>query len=305
MIIAEGKGTDNSDKSCETVRTGENVELKLGEKQTLVIVKKVEFGVYLATKEAPEDKVLLPAKQVPAGAKVGDEVEVFLYRDSSDRLIATTRTPKLIMGQVALLTVVQIGKVGAFLDWGLEKDLFLPFKQQTRKVKAGDQVLASLYIDKSGRLCATMNVYEQLRTDSPYKKDDMVTGRIYEISKNFGAFVAVDDCFSALIPKKELFGATEQPKIGEQVTARVVKVLEDGKLTLSIREKAYLQIQKDAEKIEKLLDSYEGSLPFNDKAAPEVITHETGMSKNEFKRAVGHLLKEGRIQITEKNIRRI
>jgi len=305
VIIAEGKGTDNSDESCETARTGENVELKLGEKQTLVIVKKVEFGVYLATKEAPEDKVLLPAKQVPAGAKVGDEVEVFLYRDSSDRLIATTRTPKLIMGQVALLTVVQIGKVGAFLDWGLEKDLFLPFKQQTRKVKAGDQVLASLYIDKSGRLCATMNVYEQLRTDSPYKKDDMVTGRIYEISKNFGAFVAVDDCFSALIPKKELFGATEQPKIGEQVTARVVKVLEDGKLTLSIREKAYLQIQKDADKIEKLLDSYEGSLPFNDKAAPEVITHETGMSKNEFKRAVGHLLKEGRIQITEKNIRRI
>lgn len=281
------------------------MELKLGEKQTLVIVKKVEFGVYLAMKEALEDKVLLPAKQVPAGAKVGDEVEVFLYRDSSDRLIATTRTPKLIMGQVALLTVVQIGKVGAFLDWGLEKDLFLPFKQQTRKVKAGDQVLASLYIDKSGRLCATMNVYEQLRTDSPYKKDDMVTGRIYEISKNFGAFVAVDDCFSALIPKKELFGATEPPKIGEQVTARVVKVLEDGKLTLSIREKAYLQIQKDAEKIEKLLDSYEGSLPFNDKAAPEVITHETGMSKNEFKRAVGHLLKEGKIQITEKNIRRI
>ena len=274
------------------------MELKLGEKQTLVIVKKVEFGVYLATKEAPEDKVLLPAKQVPAGAKVGDEVEVFLYRDSSDRLIATTRTPKLIMGQVALLTVVQIGKVGAFLDWGLEKDLFLPFKQQTRKVKAGDQVLASLYIDKSGRLCATMNVYEQLRTDSPYKKDDMVTGRIYEISKNFGTFVAVDDCFSALIPKKELFGVTEPPKIGEQVTARVVKVLEDGKLTLSIREKAYLQIQKDAEKIEKLLDSYEGSLPFNDKAAPEVITHETGMSKNEFKRAVGHLLKEGKIQIT-------
>lgn len=281
------------------------MELKLGEKQTLVIVKKVEFGVYLAMKEAPEDKVLLPAKQVPAGANVGDEVEVFLYRDSSDRLIATIRTPKLIMGQVALLTVVQIGKVGAFLDWGLEKDLFLPFKQQTRKVKAGDQVLASLYIDKSGRLCATMNVYEQLRTDSPYKKDDMVTGRIYEISKNFGAFVAVDDCFSALIPKKELFGATEPPKIGEQVTARVVKVLEDGKLTLSIREKAYLQIQKDAEKIEKLLDSYEGSLPFNDKAAPEVITHETGMSKNEFKRAVGHLLKEGKIQITEKNIRRI
>ena len=124
------------------------------------------------------------------------------------------------------------------------------------------------------------------------------------ISKNFGAFVAVDNCFSGLIPKKELFGDTEL-RIGDQVTARVVKVLEDGKLTLSVREKAYLQIQKDAEKIERLLDSYEGSLPFNDKAAPEVIAHETGMSKNEFKRAVGHLLKEGKIQITEKNIRRV
>lgn len=126
--------------------------------------------MYLATKEAPEDKVLLPAKQVPEGAKVGDELEVFLYRDSNDRLISTTRTPKLCMGQVALLTVVQVGKVGAFLDWGLEKDLLLPFKQQTRKVKTGEQVLAALYIDKSGRLCATMNVYEHLRTDSPYKK---------------------------------------------------------------------------------------------------------------------------------------
>ena len=279
------------------------MELKLGEKQTLTVVKKVEFGVYLAPQGAPDDKVLLPAKQVPEGTKQGDELEVFLYRDSSDRLIATIRTPKLLMGQTALLTVVQVGKVGAFLDWGLEKDLFLPFKQQTCKVKAGDQVLAALYIDKSERLCATMNVYEQLRVDSPYKKDDKVTGRVYEISKNFGAFVAVDDCFSALIPKKELFGA--ELKIGDQVTARVAKVLEDGKLTLSIREKAYLQIQKDAEKIEKLLDSYEGSLPFNDKAAPEVITHETGMSKNEFKRAVGHLLKEGKIQITEKNIRRV
>lgn len=279
--------------------------MQLGKTQPLTIVKKVDFGVYLAAPEAPEERVLLPAKQVPEGAQTGDELEVFLYKDSKDRLIATTAEPKIHLGEAARLQVKEVTKIGAFLDWGLEKDLFLPFKQQTRKVKAGDQVLASLYIDKSGRLCATMNVYEQLRTDSPYKKDDMVTGRIYEISKNFGAFVAVDDCFSALIPKKELFGATEPPKIGERVTARVVKVLEDGKLTLSIREKAYLQIQKDAEKIEKLLDSYEGSLPFNDKAAPEVITHETGMSKNEFKRAVGHLLKEGKIQITEKNIRRI
>ena len=278
--------------------------MQLGKTQPLTIVKKVDFGVYLAAPEAPEERVLLPAKQVPEGAQTGDELEVFLYKDSKDRLIATTAEPKIHLGEAARLQVKEVTKIGAFLDWGLEKDLLLPFKQQTRKVKTGEQVLAALYIDKSGRLCATMNVYEHLRTDSPYKKDDKVTGRIYEISKNFGAFVAVDNCFSGLIPKKELFGDTEL-RIGDQVTARVVKVLEDGKLTLSVREKAYLQIQKDAEKIERLLDSYEGSLPFNDKAAPEVIAHETGMSKNEFKRAVGHLLKEGKIQITEKNIRRV
>ncbi|MCR4599456.1 MAG: S1 RNA-binding domain-containing protein [Acetatifactor sp.] len=278
------------------------MSLRLGEIQRLEIVKKLEFGAYLAEPENVEDRVLLPIKQVPAQAAVGDVMEVFLYKDSKDRLIATTKRPKLIMGEVALLTVAQMGKIGAFLDWGLEKDLLLPFKQQRGKVREGDQVLVSLYVDKSERLCATMNVYEHLLSNSPYQKEDRVTGRVYELSDNFGAFVAVDDKYSALIPKKELFGEVE---LGQIVNARVIKVNEDGRLQLSVREKAYLQIEKDAEKILELLDSYEGSLPFNDKSAPEVITHETGMSKNEFKRAVGHLLKEKKIQIGEKSIRRV
>ena len=278
------------------------MSLRLGEIQKLEIVKKVEFGVYLAEPGREDDKVLLPVKQVPAGAGVGDIMEVFLYKDSKDRLIATTKRPKLIMGEATLLTVAQMGKIGAFLDWGLEKDLLLPFKQQRGRIKEGDQVLVSLYVDKSERLCATMNVYEHLLSDSTYKKDDRVSGRVYEISNNFGAFVAVDDKYSALIPKNELYGEVEP---GQIISARVIKVQDDGRLLLSIREKAYLQIDKDAEKILRLLDSYEGSLPFTDKSAPEVITHETGMSKNEFKRAVGHLLKEKKIQIGEKSIRRL
>ncbi len=277
--------------------------MKLGEKQELVIVKKVEFGVYLAqSAQTQEERVLLPAKQVPPGSGIGDALEVFLYRDSQDRLIATTNTPKLMMGQVALLTVVDVGRIGAFLDWGLEKDLLLPFKQQKKRVQQGEQVLVSLYIDKSGRLCATMNVYGNLRGDSPYQKDDRVRGRVYEISSNFGAYVAVDDCYSALIPKRELYGRVE---IGQEIEARVTEVLEDGRLNLSIREKAYLQMDKDAEEILKILDSHDGVLPFNDKASPETIRQGTGMSKNEFKRAVGRLLKEGRIEITEKTIRRL
>lgn len=280
--------------------------IRLGETQSLVIVKKVEFGVYLAPLAAAKDealkqeyKVLLPGKYVPEGKGIGDEIEVFVYRDSKDRMIATTLEPKLKMGEVAKLRVAQVGKFGAFLDWGLEKDLMLPFKQQKRKVKEGEEVLVSLYIDKSERLCATMNVYKELRTDTPYQKDDKVTGTVYEISPNFGAFVAVDDMYSGLIAKKELYGEVH---IGDTVTARVLNVKEDGKLDLSIRDKAYLQIAVDAEKVIALIDSFGGALPFNDKASPEVIKRETNMSKNEFKRAVGNLLKNGRITITEKGI---
>ena len=276
--------------------------LKLGEKQTLEIMKKVEFGVYLKNPmdETGEERVLLPAKQVPAGAAVGDKIEVFLYKDSKDRLIATTNTPLLMMGEIKVLKVAQVGKMGAFLNWGLEKDLFLPFREQTGKVREGDECLVSLYIDKSSRLCATMKVYHHLKLDSPYKKDDRVNGLVYEISDNFGAFVAVDDMYSGLIAKKEFFGNV---KVGDRITARVVAVKEDGKLDLSIREKALTQILIDAEKVLQVIESFDGALPFNDKANPEVIKREMQMSKNEFKKAVGHLLKSGKIEITEKSIR--
>lgn len=279
------------------------MELQLGREQTLVVVKKVDFGVYLAAnREEKDEKVLLPAKQVPENTEIGDEIKVFLYKDSQDRVIATTREPKLMMGKIALLKVVQCTKIGAFLDWGLEKDLFLPYKQQVKRVKEGDEVLAALYIDKSGRLCATMNVYEYLENKSPYHTGDQVKGRTYNKSDNFGVFVAVDDRFSALIPKKEAYG---EIALGEVIEARVTKVQEDGRLVLSVREKGLLQIQKDAEELMHIIDSFDGVLPFNDKVAPEVILRETGMSKAQFKRCVGNLLKEGKIQITEKAIRRV
>jgi len=274
--------------------------LKIGEKQELIIIKKVDFGVYLAEREGEEDKVLLPKKQVPEGAELGDKLSVFLYKDSDDRLIATTRTPKIMLGQVNVLRVTDVGKIGAFMDWGLEKDVLLPFREQTRKVKKGENILCALYVDKSGRLAVTMNVYEFLRTDSPYHKEDRVQGTVYESSDNFGMFVAVDDIFSALIPKKELYGDV---RIGDTVTARIVEVKEDGKLTLSLREKAYLQINTDAEKIEDIMKEKGGRLPFTDKASPELIRNEMHMSKNEFKRAVGHLLKEGKIEILENEIK--
>ena len=252
--------------------------MKLGEKQVLTVVKIVDFGVYLGN---DEERVLLPKKQVPQGIEVGDPIEVFLYKDSSDRMIATTNEPKLTIGKTAVLEVTDVGRIGAFLDWGLEKELLLPLKEQTERVE-------------KGRLCATMKVYQLLRTDSPYKKDDMVSGTVYELSRDFGVFVAVDDQYSAMIPKREVYG---KMYIGQRIEARVTAVKPDGKLDLSIRGKIPEQMDADADKVFGRIEKNGGMLPFTDKADPERIKSEMGMSKAAFKRAVGRLLKQGKIQI--------
>ena len=267
--------------------------MRLGEKQVLTVVKVVDFGVYLGS---DEERVLLPKKQEPEGIEAGDPVEVFLYKDSSDRMIATTKEPKITLGQLAVLEVADVGRIGAFLDWGLEKDLLLPFKEQTVKVEKGDRCLVSLYVDKSGRLCATMKVYPLLQTDSPYKKNDMVRGTVYEISREFGVFVAVDNKYSALIPRREVYG---RMFIGQQIEARVTDVKADGKLDLSVRGRIPEQMDEDARIIMERISKNGGFLPFTDKAEPERIKAEFGMSKAAFKRAAGRLLKQGRITIDE------
>lgn len=304
---------------------------RIGEKQILIVEKKVPMGVYLkeSEEETSEGKVknarqtlqrnadkslhgredenghvLLPRSQVPEGTEEGDELEVFLYRDSEDRLIATRKEPVLTLHQTGWLTVKDVGRVGAFLDWGLDKDLLLPFREQpkNRHVQRGEKVLAAVYLDKSGRLAATMNVYPYLRTDSPYQKGDIVSGTVYETSDNFGVFVAVDDRYSGLIAKKELVRPLHPE---DQVRARVVSVRPDGKLDLSLRDRTEKQMSKDAEIILEKLKENGGVLPFTDKADPELIRDEMLMSKAQFKRAVGHLLKEKRITIGENAIEMI
>lgn len=275
--------------------------IELGKIQELLVLREKEFGVYLGEAENAEASVLLPKKQVPEGIKAGERLRVFIYKDSEDRLIATTTIPKLQVGETALLKVNDVTAIGAFLDMGLEKDLLLPFKEQNHRVRVGEECLAALYIDKSGRLAATTKVYSYLSNEAPYKKDDWVDGRVYELNDNLGVFVAVEDKYYGLIPKKELFSNCRP---GEVLKARVTRVREDGKLDLSLREKAYIQMDSDVEKVLQVIDEFDGVLPFNDKANPEVIKRELGLSKNAFKRAVGHLLKEGKIEITEKNIKR-
>lgn len=274
--------------------------VELGRIQKLEVLRNTQIGVYLNSKNSKDkDDILLPKSQVPEGTQIGDEIEVFVYKDSEDRMIATVRKPMLTLGELAVLKVIENTNIGTFLDWGLEKDLFLPFKEQEGKVIEGGKYLVALYIDSSDRLCATMNIYDLLSSESPYKEKDMVHGTIYSISKELGAFVAVDNKYQGLIPNKELYGNYNQ---GDNVELRIKKVRPDGKLELSLRKEAYNEIEGDAQKIMDRLKLNNGSLLLNDSSSPELIKAQLNISKGAFKRAVGKLLKEGAIKITEKGI---
>lgn len=275
--------------------------IKLGEIQRLKVVSLAPVGVYLnVDNNNRQNNILLPRNQVPNDTSLGDDIEVFVYRDSEDRLIATTKRPKLLLNEFEQLEVVSISRIGAFLDWGLEKDLFLPFKEQTCKIKEGEKYLVSLYIDKSDRLCATMDIYNLLLDNSPYNINDTITGIIYDIKDDMGAFVAVDNKYHGLIPTNELF---KNHKVGDLINGRVTKVREDGKLYISTREKAYKQMDKDADYLYDYLINNNGFIRLNDKSKPEEIKSIMKMSKNAFKRAIGRLLKEGKIELTNDGIK--
>lgn len=273
--------------------------IEIGKWQKLKVVRSKEFGVYLAKEKGDKDAVLLPRKQVPEGLMAGGEIEVFVYLDSSDRPIATVNKPLITLGEIAKLKVVSVGSIGAFMDWGLEKDILMPFKEMVEKVREGKEYLVYMYLDKSERPCVSMRLYDHLAVDSPYQKGDEVKGYVYQINHDLGIFIAVDNQYQGLIPKQEIH---KKVYIGDVLSLRVTKVRDDGKLNLSMGKPAYQQMEDDSETVYQMILSYDGVLPFNDKASPEVIEREMGLSKNAFKRAVGHLLKEGRIEIKEHTI---
>ena len=281
--------------------------LNLGCRQKLKIARKVRFGVYLSDGGYNSEKkmnrtveVLLPMKEVPETAEIGTELDVFLYKDSEGRMIATLRDPLIHLHEVRRLRVKDLNNTGAFMETGLERDVLLPYAEQTRRVEVGESILCAMYLDKSERLCVTMNVYPYLKLRSPYLKDMQVEGTIYEKSDNFGLFVAVDDMYSALIPKKEVF---EDIRIGDIVKARVSNVHPDGKMDLSLRKKAFRQMEDDAVIIEERMKLSSGILvddrgnKITEKSESSVITQNLHMSKAAFKRALGRLLKEERISI--------
>ncbi len=274
--------------------------IKLGEVQKLEIKRFTSVGAYLNISKEDSDDILLPKSQIPEGAKVGDEIEVMVYNDSKDRIIATTKKAKAQVGELAHLMVVSQTKIGSFLDWGLEKDLFLPFSETVGSIEKGKEYLVGIYVDKSKRICATMKIRDMLSTNSPYKENDKAKGTIYSINRDIGAFVAVDDKYDGLIPKKELIGAYE---VGDIIEVRVTKIKEDGKLDLSLRDRAHIQMDQDAKVILSRLKEQSGFIPLNDNSSPEAIKKELNMSKSGFKRAIGRLYKEGIITFDRNGIK--
>ncbi|WP_326907584.1 CvfB family protein [Sedimentibacter sp. MB31-C6] len=279
--------------------------IKLGEMQELEVVKKVEFGVYLKSPEDEdkiENRVLLPLKQVPENTIIGDKLTVFVYRDSNDRIIATVKKPRIVIGQIGYLRVVEISRIGAFLNWGLEKDLFLPFKEQIGEIRVNGEYMVGLYIDKSNRLCATMNLFKVLRTDSPYKVNDIVRGTVFSLKRGLGAMIAVEGKYLGLIHEGEIL---KPLRSGDEVEVRISHIKEDGKLDLSLKDAPRLQIDNDAEKILKVVAKNKGTLKLNDNSSPELIRETLGMSKSSFKKGIGRLMKKEIIEITREGIRLI
>ena len=242
-------------------------------------------------------RVLLPFAEQLGRPRAGESITVYFYEDKGGRLTCTMRTSILREGEVGILTVAAATKIGVFLDNGVPKQVLLPFKEQIVSPKVGDEVLVWLYSDKSGRQAATMRVYGHLEKHSPYKEDDRVTGFVYEINPKLGIFVAVDNKYYGLVPINETFKNYEY---GDEVEARVAKVREDGKLDLLIRDKLYKTINEDADVILYELKRNGGFLPYGDRAEADFIEETYAMSKNQFKRALGHLYKNHVVELDRK-----
>lgn len=259
-------------------------------------VRESELGIFLDAETGnTNDDILLHTMQQTAPVKLGDRIRVFLYLDPKRRLTASMRTPQMAEGQVARLRVINVTKEGAFLDVGAERGIFLPYAGMRGRPQIGETVWAKLYTDKSGRLAVTMEVEDELRRASRPAEGvhigDRLKGAVYNITDR-GAFVFTDERYIAFIDHKEM---PRRPRVGERLEVRVTYLRTDGRLNASLRPPKEAAQAEDADRILALLEARGGKMPYTDTASPEVIRDRFHISKAAFKRALGRLLKEGRI----------
>jgi predicted RNA-binding protein (virulence factor B family) len=282
----------------------------LGRRVTLTIRRFAAPGAYLgveapgeapAAPAAPGAELLLPGGELPAGAKIGDGVDVFVYLDAEERPIATTRPAKLALGEVAFLTVTASTEIGAFVDWGPGKELLVPFAQQSKKLAVGERQPIGLYLDKTGRLAGTMFISDLLAgAPDGLVRDAWVTGEAWRNEPNIGLFVILERRSVGLLPRSE----PHQLARGAAARFRVADVLPDGKVVLSLRQHAYQEIEGDAAKILAAIRT-PGAPEVSEGASPDDIRRRFGLSKKAFKRAVGKLLAERSIAIDARGVLRV
>lgn len=265
----------------------------------LQVARVNEMGAFLDAQTGnTSDDILLHKTQQTHPVAVGDFVDVFLYLDPKRRLTASMRVPKMKEGQIARLRVINVSRDGAFLDVGAERGIFMPYAGMRGRPQVGEVVWAKLYTDKSGRLAVTMEVEDEMRRASKpatnVKVGQMVTGAIYNYT-DAGAFMFSNERYIVFIANKEMKD-NERPRVGQVVTARVTFVRPDGRLNASLREAKEKALVTDSQRILSLLESRKGRMPYSDETSPEVIRDKFQISKAAFKRALGHLLKEGRIR---------
>lgn len=263
----------------------------------LKVVRTSDLGAFLdAGTGNTSDDILLHKAQQTAEVSIGEVVKVFLYLDPKKRLTASMRIPKMHEGQIARLEIINVTNDGAFVDVGAERGIFMPFAEMRGRPKVGEVVWAKLYSDKSGRLAVSMKVSDEIRRASKpaenIKRGDKIKGAVFNITEA-GAFVFSDERYIVFIAQREM---TRELRIGEVVEARVTYLREDGRLDASLRDTKENALDSDAERIFAYMQANGGSMPFHDKTPPETIRTVFRLSKAAFKRAIGHLYSERRIE---------
>ena len=271
----------------------------LGKYNQLEVVKQVDFGVYL--NGGDDGEILLPSRYVPEGCKPGDMLNVFIYLDNEERLIATTLQPKVQVGEFACLEVAWVNEYGAFLDWGLMKDLFVPFREQKQKMQKGHRYVVHAHVDEdSYRIMASAKVERYLSKEMPpYQPGEEVEVMVWQRT-DLGYKVIVDNQFSGLVYQREIFKALEP---GMKMSAYIRQVREDGKIDLTLQKDGLQKVGDFAEVLLQYIEDHDGYTPLNDKSAAEDIYDAFEVSKKTFKKAVGDLYKKRLIVLVEEGIR--
>lgn len=265
--------------------------IKIGDYNTLKIVRKADFGYYLegGTGNTSDDILLPNSSTMGFELNLGDKVEAFIYRDSKDRLIATLKRPLAKVGELAYLRVVSTTKIGSFIDFGLEKDILVPMKEKLYTLQNDKYYLFYIYLDKTDRIAATTNIDKHLQISKEYKMGDEVTAAVYDFQNNKNILVAVDNKYKGIILHNEYF---TDIKHGDLLDLRVIRFYEDGRLGLTPRKSAKTEVADLQETILEYMRNHDGYMPFNDKSSPELIYKTFKTSKKHFKNSLGGLMKK-------------